>query len=154
LKRELTKVEIDSDNYRKMITYEVNNTVGKMTEEYYTQQILPELLEDLHYHNLTLCQDMDSAHDSKLVKAWCKQYCLPVLTLPGVSPDVSILESLAHPLKLAFHGTRCVSEVAGLNRFRRIFEEELDQSKIQDMYEWYMDRLHAVQAANGQMTKY
>jgi hypothetical protein len=141
-------------NYRKIIRYTVPNSVGKMTTKVYTEDILPALLKDFQDQGLTLCQDADSAHTSKTTIAWAKKHGLPLLTLPGVSPDLSILESLAHPLKKAFHSRRCVSEKAGLARFTQIFEEELDQKSIQHMYNYYTKRLHDCRRARGQMTKY
>ena len=85
------------------------------------------------------------------VKNWAEQYYLPIITLPGVSPDFSICESIAHPLKRAFHSKRCASEGAGLYRFAKIFEQELDQEKINNVYDWYTRRLYACRVAGGQM---
>jgi hypothetical protein len=141
-------------DYRRIIPYEVPNKVGKMTSKVYTEVILPSILQDLKDRGLTLCQDADSAHDSKETKAWAKKNSLRLITLPGVSPDFSILESMAHPLKRMFHSKRCTSEKAGLARFTRIFEEEMDQKTIQNMYKYYCKRLHDCRRAGGQMTKY
>ena len=79
---------------------------------------------------------------------------LPFITLPGVSPDFSILESLAHPVKRAFHAVRSASDKAALARFNQVFMEELDQGSINGMYKWYTKRLHECQRADGQMTRY
>jgi hypothetical protein len=76
-----------------------------------------------------------------------------LLTLPGVSPDLSILETMAHPLKKAFHAKRCITEKASLARFKQIFEE-MDQKTIQNLYNSYTKRLHDCKRAGGQMTKY
>jgi hypothetical protein len=76
-----------------------------------------------------------------------------LLTLPGVSPDLSILETMAHPLKKAFHVKRCTTEKASLARFKQIFEE-MDQKTIQNLYNSYTKRLHDCRRAGGQMTKY
>jgi hypothetical protein len=141
-------------NYRKIVPYEVPNTVGKMTTKVYTEVILPAILEDLKERGLTLCQDADSAHDSKDTKAWAKRNGLDLITLPGVSQDFSILESMAHPLKRAFHSKRCASETAAFTRFTKIFEDEMDQKTIQHMYDYYTKRLHDCRRAGGQMTKY
>ena len=52
-------------NYRRVIPYEVDNSVGKMTTKVYTTYILPAIKEDLKREGLTLCQDADSAHKAK-----------------------------------------------------------------------------------------
>jgi hypothetical protein len=141
-------------NWRKIIPYEVPNKVGKMTTKVYTEVILPGLLEELKEQGLTLCQDADSAHTSKSTIAWAKKNDLPLITLPGVSPDFSILESMAHPLKQQFHAKQCTTEKASLARFTQIFEKEMDQKKIQFMYNKYTKRLHDCRRADGQMMKY
>jgi hypothetical protein len=141
-------------NWRKVILYEVPNSVGKMTTKVYTEVILPGLIDELKEQGLTLCQDADSAHTSRVTLAWAKKHNLPLLTLPGVSPDLSILESLAHPVKKKFHAKRCASEKAGLARFIQVFNEEVDQRQIQHMYKYYTKRLHDCRRAGGQMTKY
>jgi len=41
-----------------------------------------------------------------------------------------------------------------LARFTRIFEEELDQKKVQKQYEWYTKRFHECRRLDGQMTRY
>jgi len=88
-----------------------------MTTKFYTEVILPQLLNDFQAQGLTLCQDADLAHTSKTTIAWAKKYNLPLITLPGVSPDLSILKSQAHPLKKAFYARRTTTEKAGLARF-------------------------------------
>jgi len=141
-------------NWRKIIIYKVLNRVGKMTTEVYTKVILPQLIDKLTDQGLTLYQDTDSVHNSKATIVWAKKNGLSLLTLPGVSPDFSILESMAHPLKRAFHSKRCTTEKSSLARFTRIFEEEMDQNTIQHMYDYYTKRLHDCRRAGGQMTKY
>jgi hypothetical protein len=91
---------------------------------------------------------------SEGTKAWAEEHNLPLLTLPGVSPDFSILESMAHPLKRLFHSKRTASEKGALSRFTQIFEKEMDQKTTQHMYEYYTKRLHDCRRADGQMTKY
>lgn len=147
-------VVISQCGWRKILPYEVDNEVGKMTTKVYTEVILPQIKDELKAWGLTLCQDADSAHDSKGTIAWAKNNNLPLLTLPGVSPDFSILESMAHPLKRQFHAQRCTTEKASLARFTRIFEEEMNQGTIEHMYKYYTKRLHDCRRAGGQMTKY
>ena len=123
-----------SYNYRKIVPYKVPNNVGKITTKVYTEVILPAILNDLLDRGLTLYQDKDSAHKSNSTLAWAKKHNLPLIIAPGTSPDFSIIESQAHPLKRSFHTKRCTTEKAGLARFERIFDEEMDQEKVQEMY--------------------
>lgn len=141
-------------DYKKLIPYSVDNTVGKMTTKVYTEQILPEILSDLRSKGLTLCHDKDSAHDSKGTKAWIKKHDMDVITLPGVSPDFSIFESIASTLKKKFHCKRTATQHTALARFSQIFNEELNDEKVHEMYEWYTKRLHECQRRDGQMTRY
>ncbi|TVY91436.1 hypothetical protein LAWI1_G002132 [Lachnellula willkommii] len=120
-----------SFNYKKMIPYDCGNTNGKIKTEVYLQ-ILRQLLPDMD--GITLCQDKDSAYNSAAVKAWAEEEGLNLLTLPGKSPDFSIMESLAHPIKRKFHSKRTVSEAAALAQFTKVWEKEMDQKKIQEMY--------------------
>jgi hypothetical protein len=140
-------------DYRRIVPYKVPNNVGKMNSEVYIG-ILSQIVDELKDQGLTLCQDVDSAHNSRAVKAWAKEHGLELMTLPGVSPDLSILESMARPLKKLFHSRRCTTEKAAMARFERIFNEEMDQRRIQEMYKWYTKRLHECQRRNGQMTRY
>ena len=71
-----------------------------------------------------------------------------VLSLPSVSPDLSIFESTASSLNKQFYAKRYTSEEAALKRFMRIFVKDMDQKMIQDIYKKYTNRLQA------QMTKY
>jgi hypothetical protein len=52
---------------------------------------------------------------------------LTLITLPGVSPDFSIFESLAFPIKKKFDARRYATEKAGLAHIKQISDEELDQ---------------------------
>ena len=71
-----------------------------------------------------------------------------------MSPDFSVFELIARVLKKKFHAKRYVTEKAALARFTQIFEEEMDQDTIQDMYKSYTKRLHDCRRRGGQMTKY
>ncbi|KAE9380926.1 hypothetical protein N431DRAFT_523394, partial [Stipitochalara longipes BDJ] len=128
-------------NYKRLISYEVDNGVGKMTTIVYTSQILPALKADLIREGLTLCQDADSAHKSKATLKYARENDIKLLTLPGVSPDFSIVETMARPLKRRFHARRCMTEKAALAWFTQIFDE-IDQKQVQGLYTWYTKRLH------------
>jgi len=124
-----------------------------MNTDCYIKDLLPQLLDDFKDLGLTLGQDADSAHNSAATKAWAKKHGLPLITLPGLSPGFFIMESMAGELK-KFHARRCTTEKAALDRFTRIFNEEMDQGKIQEYYKWYTKRMHECRRANGQMTRY
>jgi len=97
-----------------------------MTVKYYIQVILLYFLPKLQRCNLALCQDSDSAHTAKKTSQWAKDHRLELITLPGVSPDLSIFESMANPLKRVFYKQRCKTKAAALQRFIDIFDEGLN----------------------------
>ena len=96
--------------------------------------VLPSLQDKLLDQGLTLCHNTDSAHTSKVTIKWAKDNGVSLIILPGVSPDFSILESIAHPIKRKFYTKRCTTEKVALARFRQLFKEEMDQCAIQKMY--------------------
>jgi hypothetical protein len=110
--------------------YDVPNNVGKMTIKVYIEVILPMIKKELQDRGLTLYQDADSAHKSQATLTWAKENDIPLITLPGVSPDLSILETMAHPLKKKFHAKWCTTQRGSLARFIRIFKHEMDQGTI------------------------
>ena len=59
-------------------------------------EILQQLLADPEWQQqgLTLIQDKSSDHISKKVTKFCEKEGLSTITLPGNSPDFSILESV------------------------------------------------------------
>lgn len=142
-------------NFRKTIRYEVNNDVGKMETNPYIQ-ILTELKADKEWQKqgLTLVQDADSAHTANQVKTWCKKNNFASITLPGKSPDFSILESMASIYKRRFHLRSSSSPKEGLARFEQIFYHEVDQGIIQRQYDEYTARFHECRRRDGQMTHY
>lgn len=112
-----------------------------MAAKVYTETVLPQIIEDYREQDLKLCQEADSAHTSQSTMSWTKNYDLSLITIPGVSPDLTILEPKAHPVEKAFHSRQCTKEKAGLTRFIQIFEKEMDQETIQRMYSKYTKRL-------------
>lgn len=131
-------------NYRKMVIYQVPSNVGKMTSKVYINDILPRIAPELIAKGLTLCQDADSAYNSRATLAWAKKQGLSLLTLPGKSPDFSILESMANPIKHLFFSRRTRSEKARLARFTRVFNEEVSQDMINGLYKGYTARFHEI----------
>jgi hypothetical protein len=81
-----------------------------MTAKVYTEVILPTIKDDLLSRGLTLIQDADSAHTCKATTAWIQKHGLSIITLPGVSPDLSILELMANPIKRKFYARRCITD--------------------------------------------
>ncbi|XTI82909.1 hypothetical protein V2W45_1226812, partial [Cenococcum geophilum] len=108
------------------IPYEVPNLVGKMTTEVYTKVVLFSLQDELLDYGLTLYYNADLAYISKAIIKWAKDNGVSLITLPGVSPDFSILKLMAHPIKRKFYAKRCTIEKAALARFRQLSEEEMD----------------------------
>jgi hypothetical protein len=108
----------------------------------------------LQEKGLVLVQDTDSAYTSHLVVAWIREHKMPVITLPGVSPDLSILESEASTLKRRFHSRRKTTDKAAYAWFLQVFNKEMSQDKVQHMYNYYTKRLHDCLRARGQITKY
>jgi hypothetical protein len=97
-----------------MIPYIVSNSVGKMTSDVYTEHILPIILPDLQKNGLTLIQDTGSAYKNQATIGWAAKHHLPLITLHGVSPNLSIMESMARPLKRKFHSRRSATESSAL----------------------------------------
>ena len=85
---------------------------------------------------------------------WARDNNFKILTLPGVSLDLSILETIAAPIKKEFHSKRCTIEKAAAKRFEHIFKNELEQEQIRYLYRKYTKRLHDCKRAKGQITKY
>ena len=142
-------------NYKRMILYKIpSNSVRKMTTKFYTQEILLAIKDDLLNRRLTLWQDKDSAHNSEGTKAWFKKNRVPYITSPSNSPNLSIFESYAHPLKRLFHARRSRTKKQAEERFAQVFEHDFNQDLIQNMYKYYTKRLHDCRRRGGQMTKY
>ena len=94
-------------DYRRAIAYIVPNQVGKMTIEVYIQ-ILKELGSDLN--RITLWQDKNSAHNSKAVLDYAKEYSISLIISLGNSPDLSIIETIVYLVKKVFYSRRYASE--------------------------------------------
>jgi len=140
-------------NYKKLVPYNAGNSNGKMSSKCYTEQILPALKDDLLREGLILCQDGDGSHTTQLVKTYTQDHGLEVLNLPHRSPDLSIFETLANPLKKEFQKERHITNRAAMSSFVRIFEE-LDQRMIQGLYNNYYDRLEECLERLGEMTHF
>ena len=85
---------------------------------------------------------------------WARDYDLNLLILPGSSPNLLIMESLAHSVKKKFHTIRVKTKEEALEHFTDIWDNQLDQEQIAEYYNWYIKRLHKCKRADGQMTRY
>ena len=85
---------------------------------------------------------------------YVKAYGLSLITSPRNSPNLSIIEIMAYPVKKAFYSRRCASEKTALARFRKVFREDINQEKINEQFTWYIKRLHEYIKLSGQITKY
>ena len=85
------------------------------------------------------------------VSKWCPA-CLPCLqrkiTANFKREGVSVRTYLGHPVQR--RNKRPILARAQ----PRLFEEEMDQNMIQNMYKYYTKRLHDCKRRNGQMAKY
>jgi hypothetical protein len=104
-----------------------------MTTKVYTSHILSLIKEDLEREGLTLCQDADSAYTSKATLKYACENRINLITLLGVSLDLSICETMAQPLKRAFYARRRTTEKAALARFEKVFDK-IDQGKVNSLY--------------------
>ncbi|OCK92616.1 uncharacterized protein K441DRAFT_662713, partial [Cenococcum geophilum 1.58] len=57
------------------------------------------------------------AHKLRESLAWVKEWDLKLLILPGLLPDLLIIESLAYPIKKKFYLKRVEEEDIALERF-------------------------------------
>jgi hypothetical protein len=76
-------------DYRRFIPYDIGSPNGKMTTKVYLE-LLKQLKPDLD--GIIFYQDKDSVYSSKAVAKWAKEEGIDLLTLPGKSPDFSIME--------------------------------------------------------------
>jgi hypothetical protein len=125
-----------------------------MTSKVYMEVILPAIKDNLLSQGLTLIQDADSAYTCKATTTYIQKQGLYIITLPSVSPDLSILESMANPIKRKFHAQRCTIDGAVLKRFTGVFNKELDKKTIQHYYDYYTKILWDCKRAKEQMTSY
>ena len=98
----------------------------KITIKVYIEVVLPSIKDELLSQGLTLYHDADSAYTSKKTTKYCLDNKIPVITLPKVSLNFSILESIAHLIKRRFHAKQCATEKATIARFLYLFKEEMD----------------------------
>lgn len=89
---------------------------------------------------------------SGICHPWIKEKGLKALNLPQKSPDFSIFESLANPLKRKFRRIGHTSNREAMAYFHRIFDKEVNQTMVQNMYNRYPRRLQECRDRGGQMT--
>lgn len=71
-----------------------------------------------------------------------------------MSPNLSLLKTYANPLKRMFYKKRRNTREQAAARFIKIFEEDIDQKKIQYLYYTYTKRFYECRDLELQMTKY
>lgn len=135
--------------YQRIVFYTADNDVGKMSNKVFKDQIIPAIVDELNAQGLFLVIDKDSAHDSSITVAEMKKQNLKFLILPANSPDLSIFETMARPIKRFFHAEYTGTERAAKKRLSKIFYEEMSQKTIDRAYKSYCARFHDVRRANG-----
>ena len=81
-----------------------------------------------------------------------RDYDLDLLTLPSSSPNLLIMESLAHFIKKKFYAIQVKTKEEALKYFMDIQDNQLDQEQIVEYYNWYMKCLHECKRVDRQMT--
>ncbi len=66
----------------------------------------------------------------KILKDYIKARGLSIITSLGNSPNLLIMETMAHPIKKTFYSRRRASKTTALARFKKVFGEDTDQEKI------------------------
>ena len=82
-----------------------------------------------------LCYNADSAYTSKATEKYYKDNQINVIILPGVFSDFLILKAIAYLIKRKFYIQRYTTEKTVVARFQHLFEEEISQEAIQEMYD-------------------
>jgi hypothetical protein len=93
-----------------MILYIIPNKIRKITTEIYTKYILFIIFPDLQKKDLILIQNIDLVYKNQVTITWATKYYLPLIILPGVSPDLFIIESIVRFLKRKFYSRRFISK--------------------------------------------
>ncbi|KAF2028950.1 hypothetical protein EK21DRAFT_113332 [Setomelanomma holmii] len=129
-------------NFSWCMPYNAGTSNGKMTSECYINTILPALKAYLLHvgGDWILWQDRDSAHISRATLKWMDQNSLPYINSSPKSPDLSIMETWAGPLKRNSAKKRCWTEKQGVKRFYEVWKK-LDCNKINRTIDSYPKRL-------------
>lgn len=137
---------------RIFIPYKVANRVGKITIKVWREQILPKLAPILIANDLTLYIDKDSAHTSETTQRTMREMGVKFDFLPTGSPDLSICESMANPIKHLFFNRVTEDFEKGFQRFKKIWTDHVSQEMINRQYKRYLDRFDELEDRGGQMT--
>lgn len=86
----------------------INNN-SKIIITYFISKILSVIGLELKARSLTLMLDLDSSYYSKGTLEYYTKERIPLLLLPPGSPNISILETIANPIKKDFYSVRCNS---------------------------------------------
>ena len=85
--------------------YKVDNKIGKMNAVVYNNQCLKQVLPILKEKQLWLQEDNDKTHNSGKFVAFKRKHNIRAFQTPTGSPDLSVAESFARPMK-SLYGAR------------------------------------------------
>ena len=87
---------------REIVFYHVDNKTGKINGKCYTEQCLPAVIPLLKEKGLTLQEDGDTVHNGKVATAYKTKHGIQSFKTPAGSPDLSVAESFARPMKALY----------------------------------------------------
>lgn len=118
----------------------------------YIRMLESSNLTDIYRENMRLIQDNDRVHTSQLVQDWFREKKIRLLSIPPYSNDLNLMEPVWFELKrklypLNLHGA------AMKNKAKEIFRE-ISKDYIKKLYNSLPNRIDAIIAKKGYLTKY
>ena len=136
---------------------ELETIEGRMNSEMYRGILERCLVKSAEKFNLPrgwiFQQDNDPKHTARATRAWFQDREIDLLEWPSQSPDLNPIENLWRELKLRVQER----DPRNLIQLKEICKEEWAKIPISicaNLVNKYSNRLEAVLAAKGQMTKY